>query len=367
MRTMLIATRALTLLTMPPPSRPVAPAPARDRRGPTLAASEPAPAVGPRAVWPACSTPTPARGRRGACRRRYGRRELRSSISSSKRMAPRRRRWRAERSRSTAAIGTSGNGFKYVAPNYYGTVSNGFIAFPTPMTGDFSITAQVTVTTQNKANNACGIGVGLTTGFAGTDSYAYVLMRNSNNSTNGYYVSAAGGISAGAPTVAFTNEPRCSSRSLVPAATLPSAPAPVGGTPTRNTVAASLLTNGTAVVRHRRGLPRDLLQQRRRHHHEPGDQGRHRRHRLRLCDGHPRQLHSRGAHALGEHRQLEQGRLDLGDGHRQRAWRSDVRRDRGVRRPDRRHRDGHQRRHQLDHRAQRPQGRHHDGDRHQHR
>ncbi len=48
--------------------------------------------------------------------------------------------------------------FKYVAPNYYGTVSNGFISFPTPMTGDFSITAEVTVTTQNKANNACGIG-----------------------------------------------------------------------------------------------------------------------------------------------------------------------------------------------------------------
>ena len=66
----------------------------------------------------------------------------------------------------------SGNAFKYVAPNYYGTVSNGFIAFPTPMTGDFSITANVTVTTQNKANNACGIGVGMTTGFLGTDCYA---------------------------------------------------------------------------------------------------------------------------------------------------------------------------------------------------
>ena len=91
-----------------------------------------------------------------------------------------------------SSYGASGNGFKYVAPNYYGTVSNGFISFPTPMTGDFSITAQVTVTTQNKANNACGIGVGLTTGFAGTDSYAYTLMRNSNNSTNGYYVSARG-------------------------------------------------------------------------------------------------------------------------------------------------------------------------------
>ncbi len=83
-------------------------------------------------------------------------------------------------------MASSGNGFKYVAPNYYGTVSNGFISFPTPMTGDFSITAQVTITAQNKANNACGIGVGMTTGFAGTDAYAYALMRNSNNSTNGY-------------------------------------------------------------------------------------------------------------------------------------------------------------------------------------
>ena len=45
-----------------------------------------------------------------------------------------------------STYGASGNGFKYVAPNYYGTVSNGFISFPTPMTGDFSITAQVTVT-----------------------------------------------------------------------------------------------------------------------------------------------------------------------------------------------------------------------------
>ena len=89
-----------------------------------------------------------------------------------------------------STYGASGNGFKYVAPNYYGTVSNGFISFPTPMAGDFSITAQVTVTTQNKANNACGIGVGLTTGFGGTDAYAYLLMRNSNNSTNGYAVSA---------------------------------------------------------------------------------------------------------------------------------------------------------------------------------
>ena len=86
-----------------------------------------------------------------------------------------------------SSYSASGNGFKYVAPNYYGTVSNGFLSLPTAMTGDFSITAEVTVTTQNKANNACGIGVGMTTGWSGTDAYAYLLMRNSNNSTNAYY------------------------------------------------------------------------------------------------------------------------------------------------------------------------------------
>ena len=146
-----------------------------------------------------------------------------------------------------SSYGTSGNGFKYVAPNYYGTVSNGFISFPTPMTGDFSITAQVTVTTQNKANNACGIGVGLTTGFAGTDSYAYTLMRNSNNSTNGYAVSAAGGISAGAPTVAFTNGTPLQLTFARSGSNVTYSAGPVGGAPTTSTVAATLLTNGTAV------------------------------------------------------------------------------------------------------------------------
>ncbi len=146
-----------------------------------------------------------------------------------------------------SSYGASGNGFKYVAPNYYGTVSNGFISFPTPMLGDFSITAQVTVTAQNKANNACGIGVGLTTGFAGTDSYAYLLMRNSNNSTNGYYVSAAGGVSAGAPTVAFTNGTPLQLSFSRNGGNVSFGAGPVGGTPATNSVAASLLTNGTTV------------------------------------------------------------------------------------------------------------------------
>jgi hypothetical protein len=144
-----------------------------------------------------------------------------------------------------STYGASGNGFKYVAPNYYGTVSNGFLAFPTPVTGDFSITAQVNVTAQNKANNACGIGVGLTTGFAGTDSYAYMLMRNTNNSTNGYSVSGAGTLSAGAPAVAFTNGTPLQLTFTRSGTNVTYAAGPVGGTPMMNTVATSSLTNGT--------------------------------------------------------------------------------------------------------------------------
>ena len=50
-----------------------------------------------------------------------------------------------------SAYSASGNAFKYVAPNYYGTNSNGFIASSAPMLGDFSISAEVTITTQAKA------------------------------------------------------------------------------------------------------------------------------------------------------------------------------------------------------------------------
>ncbi len=145
----------------------------------------------------------------------------------------------------SSAYSTSGNGFKYVAPNNYGTVSNGFISFPTPMTGDFSITAQVNITTENKANNACGIGVGITTGFAGTDSYAYTLMRNSNNSTNGYYVSGAGTVSAGAPTVAFTVGTPMQLTFSRTGTNLTFGAGPVGVTPTTSTSSTSALTDGT--------------------------------------------------------------------------------------------------------------------------
>jgi hypothetical protein len=141
----------------------------------------------------------------------------------------------------------SGNAFKYVAPNYYGTLSNGFIAFPTPMTGDFSIAADVNVTAQNKANNACGVGVGITTGFGGTDSYAYTLMRNTNNAVNGYYVSGVGTLSAGAPAVPFTNGTPLHLTFSRSGTSLTFGAGPVGAVPTTSTAATSAFTNGTTV------------------------------------------------------------------------------------------------------------------------
>jgi len=140
----------------------------------------------------------------------------------------------------------SGNGFKYVAPNYYGTVSNGFIAFPTVMTGDFSITANVTITTQNKANTACGIGVGMTTGFLGTDSYGYAMMRNSSNVINLIYVNGAGSVAAGnPPNVAFTNNTPMTLTFSRKGTNLTYGGGPVGGTLTTNTAGATNFTNGT--------------------------------------------------------------------------------------------------------------------------
>jgi pectin methylesterase-like acyl-CoA thioesterase len=144
-----------------------------------------------------------------------------------------------------STYGTSGNAFKYVAPNYYGTVSNGFIAWPTAMTGDFSITARVTITTQNKANNACGLGLGMTTGFNGTDSYAYILMRNADNAADGFYVSGVGATSAGSPTVAFANGTPLELTFSRTGTSLTYGAGPVGGTLTTNTAATSAFTNGT--------------------------------------------------------------------------------------------------------------------------
>ncbi len=145
------------------------------------------------------------------------------------------------------AYSTSGNAFKYVAPNYYGTNSNGFIAFPTTMDGDFSMSAEVTITTQLKANNACGIGLGMTTGFNGTDTYAYMLMRNSTNMTNGYYVNGAGSVSAGSPSVAFTDGTPLQLTFNRKGTQVTFGAGPVGGTVTTQSVATSSLTNGTTV------------------------------------------------------------------------------------------------------------------------
>jgi hypothetical protein len=141
----------------------------------------------------------------------------------------------------------SGNAFKYVAPNYYGTSSNGFISLPTPMAGDFSISAEVTINTQNKSNNACGVGLGITTGFAPTDTYAYMLMRNNNTSTNGYYVNGSGTVSASPPTVKFTNGTPLALTFSRSGKNVTFAAGPVGETATSNTVATSILTDGTNV------------------------------------------------------------------------------------------------------------------------
>lgn len=147
----------------------------------------------------------------------------------------------------TSTYGSSGNAFKYVAPNYYGTSSNGFVSLLAPMTGDFSISARVTLTTQNKANNACGIGVGMTTGFAPTDTYAYLLMRNSNNSTSGYYVSGAGALSAGAPSVAFDANTAIALSFARTGKSVTLTAGPVGGDPVTTTLPTSSLSDGTTV------------------------------------------------------------------------------------------------------------------------
>jgi len=142
---------------------------------------------------------------------------------------------------------TSGNAFKYVAPNYYGTSSNGFIALPTTMAGDFSISAEVMLTTQNKANNACGIGLGMTTGFNPTDAYAYILMRNSTNVAAGYYVNGAGTLSVGAPNLLYTNGTPLQLTFSRTGKNISYGAGAVGATITPVTVATSAFTDGTTV------------------------------------------------------------------------------------------------------------------------
>ena len=146
-----------------------------------------------------------------------------------------------------SAYSTSGNAFKYVAPNYYGTSSNGFIALPTTMAGDFSISAEVMLTTQNKANNACGVGLGMTTGFNPTDAYAYILMRNSTNVAAGYYVNGAGTLSVGAPNLPYTNGTPLQLTFSRIGKSISYGAGAVGSTITPVTVATSSFTDGTTV------------------------------------------------------------------------------------------------------------------------
>jgi hypothetical protein len=140
----------------------------------------------------------------------------------------------------------SGNAFKFTSPNYYGNVTNGFIAYPTPMSGDFSISATITVTAQNKANNASGIGVGMTTGFLGTDLYGYALMRNTNNVVNEAYVNSATSVTI--PTTfsqPFTNNTPIQIGFSRTGTNVTFSAGPVGMTPMTATVATTSFTNGT--------------------------------------------------------------------------------------------------------------------------
>ena len=148
----------------------------------------------------------------------------------------------------SSTFGNSGNAFKFVTPNnYYGTVSNGFIAFPTPIAGDFSITANVTITNQIKASPTCGIGLGITTGFDGPDLYGYILMHNMTNVANATYVSAASTVTTGPPSVNLATGTPLALTFSRSGASLTYGAGPVGGAPTTSTVASSLFTNGTNV------------------------------------------------------------------------------------------------------------------------
>jgi hypothetical protein len=186
----------------------------------------------------------------------------------------------------SSSYSASGNAFKYVAPNYYGTASNGFISFPEKLSGDFSISAEITITTQNKANNACGIGLGMTTGWAPTDTYGYVLMRNSSNVAAGYYVNAAGSVSAGAPSVPFTNGTPLALSFVRSGNKITMGAGPVAGNATTTTLATSSFTDGSDVFGWC-GLSGDRLQQRGRHHQQAGHQGCRWQDHLRLCHGGP--------------------------------------------------------------------------------
>jgi adhesin/invasin len=115
---------------------------------------------------------------------------------------------------ASAAYGNSGNAFKFSGGGYYGTDSNGFVALPYALAGDFTLSATVSVTKATKSNSACGIGLGVTTGFTKTDRYAYALlgMPASNTATtaagSARYVNGAASVyddgGSGSPTFSYT-------------------------------------------------------------------------------------------------------------------------------------------------------------------
>jgi len=149
----------------------------------------------------------------------------------------------------SATYGTSGNAFKYVSGvGYYGTNSNGFIAYHTALSGDFTISATITVTTQNKANNACGIAVGMTTGFNATDAYAYALMRNSSNVFASCYVNSATNVSMTNSAFTFINNTAYDVTFRRSGSTIYwSAVASGGTTPTEVSFSTANCTDGTTI------------------------------------------------------------------------------------------------------------------------
>jgi hypothetical protein len=111
-----------------------------------------------------------------------------------------------------ARYGPSGNAFKYVAgTGYYGTNSNGFVCLPYKVSGDFSISATLTLLSSPKASTTCGVGVGLTTGFLPTDRYAYSFLATGTSSpivTYPRYVSGATAVSQmGSVTTSYPTVP----------------------------------------------------------------------------------------------------------------------------------------------------------------
>jgi hypothetical protein len=155
----------------------------------------------------------------------------------------------------SSTFSASGNGFKYQAStgDYYGTNSNGFIAFPTTMSGDFSIVADITVTAENKPNNASGIGIGMTTGFLGTDRYAYLVMRNAATGTTPtpdvidmiYVSGATATTSSSSPGVAFTDNTAVELSFSRAAGVVTYGTGTPGGTLTPGTFQTTTFTDGT--------------------------------------------------------------------------------------------------------------------------